>query len=119
MASNIVIAAVTPHSIDFRLVGDNGVPGAVAAATLIAAAAEGPLKQLLTQLNAAGALASLNTNGARAGLVRIRKVEGVAAQQTQTTADTITWGANGLSVVQGTAGSVGQYEMRLAQSVER
>lgn len=119
MATTMNILAVTPFSMAFSLEGDNGVATPYDYLTGFAVPqARGPLKSLLTKLNAANALASLNTSGARNPLVRIRKVEGGSVQQTQAATDTITWTANGLTV-QAAAGSLGSYEMRLAQSVER
>lgn len=120
MATLLTVRKTTPHSTTLTLVGDDGAPANYPYTVLVAtsAFANGPLKTLLAKLNAANALATLNTNGTRSRLVRIRRVEGAAGAQTPPLTKRIAWTANGLDVA-ATAASVSQIEIRLADSPER
>ena len=119
MASNLTVRKTTPHSITFTLTGDNAAPTAYDySASLAGLFATGPLKTLLDKLDAAAALATLNTDGTRSRLVRIRRIEGTTGAQVSPATKTITWTANGLTVA-AAAGSVSQIEIRLADSPER
>ena len=119
MATALTGQKTTPHSASFLLTSDNGAQTAYDyTASMTGFFARGPLRTLLGRLNAAGALDTLNTNGSRSRLVRIRRIEGSTVVQTSPATKTVVWTANGLTVA-AAAGSVSQIEIRLADSPER
>lgn len=119
MATTLTLTTATPYSAAYRLLGDTGAPATYDWKTQLASSFKpGPLKTLLTKLDAANALASLNFDQSRSGRVRIRHVEGALAPQTSPGTRTVVWNANSLDVT-AAAGSTSELEIRFEHSFKR
>jgi len=116
MATNLAIKKATPYSLAYEMFGDNGA--ADPAVNVVPNCVPGPLKALLTKLQAAGKLDSLNLDGANSGKVRIRNAEGIAGGQTGPGTRELVWQPTLLSI-QAAAASTSLIEIRFEHSTER
>jgi hypothetical protein len=122
MAATLTIKQRTPFSLVYEMAGDNGAQGTIPGSALAGDCVPGPLKTLLTKLYASSTMNTLNLDstvtGPARGRIRTRYVEGIATTQNPPTSRTVVWTTTGMQIT-ATAASIGEIEIRFAQSVER
>ena len=119
MATSITQLSATPYNIVYQIDGNDGTPATIDWATQMASGAQnGPLKALLTALNATNQLGMLNLNQGLSGKVRMRWVTGIDAAQTLPAIFKIYWAANGLYVLLGAATTL-YVEVRFIHAIDR
>jgi hypothetical protein len=117
--TSFTLQKATPYSLVYLVTGGAAGVGTRDGTTLISdfGSVNGPLRALITNLNAASALNTLNLDGTRSGRVRIRWVTGVSASQTLPNLYDVHWNTTAISASLPTATQL-YLEIRLTNSTD-